>query len=187
MSGTTFFARTNSKLSNYHYPNDFKPNRISFDSKSIVENGKYNLISVHIIGIRRKFLSVCVRDEFFTGTNSKLENNSRNSDCIYHFPNEFKPNRSRLLFKINRKMVNTIWFRRKFLPVCVRGKFFAGANSKLWTNSETLRPGKVITYFFFFLELRRWDRSLRKLYFHFHSHWMAYDRGDSFPFAFEKW
>ena len=27
--------------------------------------------------------------------------------------------------------------------------------------------------------------SLRKLYFHFLSHWMGYDRGDSFPFDFE--
>ena len=27
--------------------------------------------------------------------------------------------------------------------------------------------------------------TLRKLYFHFFSHWMVYDRGDSFPFYFE--
>ena len=27
--------------------------------------------------------------------------------------------------------------------------------------------------------------TLRKLYFHFLSHWMGYDRGDSFPFDFE--
>ena len=31
----------------------------------------------------------------------------------------------------------------------------------------------------------RSSSTLRKLYFHFLSHWMGYDRGDSFSFDFE--
>ena len=35
------------------------------------------------------------------------------------------------------------------------------------------------------LPIGRHAAALRKLYFHFLSHWMGYDRGDSFPFNFE--
>ena len=61
-----------------------------------------------------------------------------------------------------------------------------------WTQLLLLGVIKtcLLVKWFIFINSSAWpdfreELTLRKLYFHFLSHWMGYDRGDSFPFDFE--
>ena len=119
------------------------------------------------------------------------------------FPFDFQPNRITFGFKIDRNTVTTVifhsvWKEREiyFSEYNVATTFSINIDS---SQPQMSHPGTTfhsIWNFYDKVSNSIWNfcnqvsyatilTTLRKLYFYFLSHWMGYDRGDSFPFDFE--